>query len=228
MNNPRIMVLCGTLVVLFAVAVGIPRQVGQQARADDEEPPGPVEVVIVIGERPDDRVDLETRLAVEEWLNDAQGKILAEMQNDSTFVVELCDDGGDGDCATTFLSILVDAVEEDVNEKNDCIRKFMFTKTQRDKVDPHVVDYRMGVGPRPEAEYDDHGDDDPATGTYITVLDPVAVHTGSNSLLRDWLIHENVHHITFDPATGTGTAHHPPRGFWDKHDELRAQRWCRG
>ena len=66
----------------------------------------------------------------------------------------------------------VQAVEQEVIEKNNCIRTNLLTSNQRKKVNPHGFDYRIGVGPQPEAEYDDHGDEDPSTGTYITVFGP--------------------------------------------------------
>ena len=77
------------------------------------------------------------------------------------------------------------------------------------------------IGASAEARYD------PSTSTYITVLDPVAVNTRSSLQLYEWITHELVHHITYNPATGHGTENHG-RGFWDKHDTIKAgSRSCR-
>ncbi len=62
-------------------------------------------------------MDLETRLAVEEWFRNAQGEILATLRAGSTDVEELCDQNGRGDCATTLLGSLIEAVEQDVDQK---------------------------------------------------------------------------------------------------------------
>ena len=40
-------------------------------------------------------------------------------------------------------------------KKDRCIRNSLLTGAERRKVIPHVVDYRIGVGAQPEAEYDD-------------------------------------------------------------------------
>ena len=131
--------------------------------------------------------------------------------------VTLCGDEG---CAlASLLDWLIASIEDDVSEMGDCIRDRL-SKRDRDNSSPHRFEYEIGA--TAEARYD------PSTDTYMTVLDPLAVNDATSFTLHEWITHELVHHITYDPATGRGTQDHPQR-FCDKYNAIRsASSSCRG
>ena len=133
--------------------------------------------------------------------------------------VSLCNEGT-GDCL--YISVtewLIMSIADWVNRMDDCIRASL-SSTDRENASPRRVEYRTGT--HTHAEYD------PSTNSYVTVLDPVTVNTGSTYNLFEKIVHEYTHHITYDPATGSGTQSHGT-DFWDKYYSLRAAaRACQG
>lgn len=191
---------------------GPAQHVGGDARADDDDE---IEEVVVIGRPIQERPTYLEHMQFREWLDNAQGEIRARIEEEANRVT-LCDQG---DCVVTLLDWLIASIEDDVADMDDCIRDSISAR-DRENSTPHRFDYKMGASP--EARYD------PSSGTYITVLDPLAVNNASGSLLHEWITHELAHHITYDPETGRGTANHGQR-FWDVYDAIEAaSSSCRG
>ena len=131
----------GMCFIFMASVSGISGHLGGDARAEEDEPPGPIEEVVVVGEPIEEELTWLDHMEVREWLAGAVGEIQEEIELEMGRVT-LCGDEG---CAlASLLDWLIASIEDDVSEMGDCIRDRL-SKRDRDNSSPHRFEYEIGA-----------------------------------------------------------------------------------